>query len=118
MGEEFRTEQEMFWAGNFGDEYVGRNQGQDGTGANLGLFSRILKATHSVRSAIEFGANIGLNLQALRMLIPGIELSAIEINGYAVSQMEKLRGVKIYPQSILEFEPDAPRDLVLIKGVL
>jgi spore coat polysaccharide biosynthesis protein SpsF len=74
--------------------------------------------THSVRSVIEFGANIGLNLQALRMLMPGIELSAIEINRTAVSEIEKLPGVKIYPQSILEFEPDTPRDLVLVKGVL
>lgn len=118
MAPEYKTEQEEFWAGGFGDQYTNRNQGEGMVAANLALFSRILERTQSVCSAIEFGANIGLNLEALRVLIPGIELSAIEINRTAVDELEKLGGVKIYPQSILDFQPDYPRDLVLIKGVL
>lgn len=118
MVPEYGTEQEKFWAGEFGDEYIGRNQGQEVAAANLAFFSRILERTQSVRSAIEFGANIGLNLEALRALIPGIVLSAIEINQKAVEVLEKLGGIKIYPQSILDFQPDSPRELALIKGVL
>ncbi|MCL4469622.1 MAG: pseudaminic acid biosynthesis-associated methylase [Sulfuricella sp.] len=118
MVPEYGTEQEKFWAGTFGDEYIGRNQGKEVAAANLAFFSRILERTQSVRSAIEFGANIGLNLEALRALIPNIELSAIEINQKAVEELGKLGGIKIYPQSILDFQPDSPRDLVLIKGVL
>lgn len=115
---QFKTEQEEFWAGEFGDDYIGRNQGADVDAANLAFFSRILERTHAVRSAIEFGANIGLNLKAIRALRPGIELSAVEINLKAASEMEKLGGIRVYPQSILDFVPDRERDLSLIRGVL
>lgn len=118
MVPEYGTEQEKFWAGKFGDEYIGRNQGKEVAAANLAFFSRVLERTQSVRSAIEFGANIGLNLEALRALIPGIELSAIEINRKAIGELEKLGEVKVYHQSMLDFQPDYPRDLALIKGVL
>ena len=114
----FKTEQEKFWAGEFGDAYIERNQGAAADAANLGFTSRILSRTQSISSAIEFGANVGLNLKALRALIPRIELSAIEINSKAVKELKNLGGVKVYPQSILEFEPDYQRDLVFIKGVL
>lgn len=118
MTSEFKTEQEKFWAGSFGDEYIGRNQGSEAHASNLAFLSRILSRAQSIGSAIEFGANIGLNLLALRALLPGIELAAIEINRKAVAELEKLGGVKVYPQSILDFQPDSPRDLALIKGVL
>jgi pseudaminic acid biosynthesis-associated methylase len=118
MQSEFKTEQEKFWAGEFGDDYIGRNQGKEASASNLAFFSRILNHIRGVRSAIEFGANIGLNLESLRALIPDIELSAIEINLKAVKELEKIGGVKTYPQSILDFQPDHERDLVLIKGVL
>jgi pseudaminic acid biosynthesis-associated methylase len=115
---QFKTEQEKFWAGEFGDEYIGRNQGADVDAANLAFFSRILERTQTVRSAIEFGANIGLNLKALRALRPGVALSAVEINLKAAAELEKLGGIKVYPQSILDFVPDQERDFSLIRGVL
>lgn len=115
---EFKTEQEKFWAGSFGDDYIGRNQGADADAANLAFFSAILKGTRSIRSAIEFGANVGLNLKALRALVPGIDLSAIEINLRAVEELKRQGGVEVYAQSILDFKPDRQRDLVLVKGVL
>jgi spore coat polysaccharide biosynthesis protein SpsF len=118
MASAYKTEQEKFWAGEFGDDYSARNRGDRMLADNLAMFSRILERTQSVQSVIEFGANIGLNLDALRLLIPGGEMSAIEINRTAVAELEKLQGVKVYPQSILEFQPDYQRDLVLIKGVL
>ncbi len=118
MASEYKTEQEGFWAGEFGDEYAGRNQGLPIIAGNLALFSRVLERTLAVRSAIEFGANVGMNLAALRTLVPGIELSAIEINLKAVDALEKQGGIKIYSQSILDFQPDYARDFVLIKGVL
>ncbi len=118
MSSQFKTEQEGFWAGEFGNQYTDRNQGMPLIAANLSLFSRVLQRTQSVRTAIEFGANIGLNLAALRMLLPAIELSAIEINSKAADALRKQGGITIYQQSILEFQPDYCRDLVLIKGVL
>jgi spore coat polysaccharide biosynthesis protein SpsF len=77
-----------------------------------------LERVGPVRTVIEFGSNIGLNLQAIKHLLPNAELSAVEINRKAVDELRGLQYVKVYPQSILDFSPDYTRDLVLVKGVL
>jgi hypothetical protein len=59
--DEFKTKQEEFWAGEFGDDYTARNQGEDWVASNVMLFSKILARTESVKTLLEFGANIGLN---------------------------------------------------------
>ncbi len=113
-----KTEQEQFWAGKFGDDYILRNKGDKILSSNVSLFKDILNNTKGVKSAIEFGANIGLNLKAIKQLRDDIELSAIEINEKAVSELSKLNNIKTYSQSILEYSPDYPRDLVFTKGLL
>lgn len=60
--------QEKFWAGEFGDRYVERNDGPALVASNIALFSRILQRTHQINSVRELGANIGLNLVALEMI--------------------------------------------------
>jgi spore coat polysaccharide biosynthesis protein SpsF len=112
---QFTTEQEKFWAGEFGNQYIERNK--DFTN-NIPLFAHILSRTTKVSSALEFGASIGLNIKVIQLLIPKIELSAIEINETAVNKLKEIMGIKIYHQSILDFIPDYPRDFVLTKGVL
>lgn len=114
----YKTEQEAFWAGNFGDEYVSRNKSAQLLASNTAFFSKILPATTGVNSLIEFGANIGMNLHAIRTLLPSVELSAIEINKHAALELEKIQNITIYSQSILDFSPDRTWDMVLIKGVL
>jgi pseudaminic acid biosynthesis-associated methylase len=118
MDNNYATEQERFWAGDFGDEYVDRNHGPALVAGNMAMFSRVLERTAQVRSVLEFGANVGMNLAALRALLPGVELSAIEINQKAVGALQRQGDITVYPESILSFEPDRPRDMVLIKGVL
>lgn len=112
---QFSTEQEEFWAGEFGNQYINRNKDFRN---NNPLFSRIFSRTHKVSSVLEFGANIGLNLKAIKLINPEIELSAIEINKKAADYLKEFTGIKIYRQSILDFTPDYPRDFVLTKGVL
>lgn len=114
----FKTEQEKFWAGEFGDDYVTRSRGADRVASNLALFARVLNRTEHVRSVIELGANIGLNLNALRLLLPECRLAAVEINDKAVAELEKIPGVTTHHTSILEFKAEAQYDLVLAKGVL
>jgi pseudaminic acid biosynthesis-associated methylase len=114
----YKTEQEQFWTGEFGDSYVQRNQGANLLPPRLALFSKIIARTRNLQSVLEFGANIGLNMHALRALKPKAELSAIEINAAAVEELRRIEGVKAYHQSILEFEPDYERDFVFTKGVL
>ena len=114
----FQTPQEEFWAGTFGNEYIDRNQSMQIVAATTALFSKILSRTAHIQSVIEFGSNIGLNLIAIKQLLPEVELSAIEINEKAVSVLKKWGLVKVYHQSILEFECDYPREFVFTKGVL
>jgi len=114
----YKTEQEEFWAGNFGDEYTGRNIGANWIASNIALFSKVFKSTGRLNTAIEFGANIGLNLDAIRSLMPEIKLSAIEINEKALTEIKANKNIDIYAQSILDFEPHKQWDFVLIKGVL
>jgi pseudaminic acid biosynthesis-associated methylase len=114
----FKTEQELFWAGEFGDNYISRNKEPGMLAASINMFSKVLEGTKDVNSVIEFGANIGLNLLAIRALLPHIGLSAIELNGNAVGNLKRIEGIKIYHQSMLEFTPDYERDLVFTRGVL
>lgn len=114
----YATEQEKFWAGEFGNEYIGRNPENFELGSRLALFARILGRTSDVRSVIEFGANIGNNLKVIGDLLPSVELSAIEINEKAVDELKKWGKAKVFHQSILDFSPDRQWDFSFLSGVL
>ncbi|MFA6568251.1 MAG: pseudaminic acid biosynthesis-associated methylase [Victivallales bacterium] len=114
----YKTEQEKFWAGNFGSEYIGRNKGEKWIASNLALFSKILGSTKSVASVLELGANIGLNLHAIRGLIPEASLTAVEINEEAVNELRKFDYIEPVFSSILDFKPAKKWDIVFTKGVL
>ncbi len=115
----FKTEQEQFWAGEFGKEYANRNQGADIVASNLAFFTKVIQRCGSIDSVIEFGSNIGLNLVALQRLLPDATLSAIEINPESVEFLKQnVEGVAVFPQSILDFKPENQWDFVLSKGVL
>lgn len=115
----FITEQEKFWAGKFGNHYIDRNQGENLLASNINFFSKSLNAATKINSCIEFGANIGMNLKALKYLYPDIELHGIEINKEAAEILSKTIDSKyIINQSIFDYEADNAFDLALIKGVL
>ena len=115
----FKTEQEEFWAGDFGSEYVKRNQGANWIASNTALFSKALHKTSSIKSCVEFGSNIGLNLRALKILFPEQQQYAVEINSDAVNELATfLPKENIFHQSILNFDVDLTVELSLIKGVL
>jgi pseudaminic acid biosynthesis-associated methylase len=115
----FQTEQEKFWAGEFGNDYIGRNSGSDLIAANLSLFVTALKAARNLDSMIEFGSNVGNNIKALKLLYPNQTQSAVEINPQAASHLRTfLPENKVYEGSIAEIDIPDLYDLVLIKGVL
>jgi pseudaminic acid biosynthesis-associated methylase len=114
----YMTEQENFWAGKFGEEYIERNNSQEILSTKVAFFSKVLSFTNGISSCIEFGANIGLNLKAIKALLPQCELSAIEINSKAVEELNKIENLKSYNQSILDFNVDYKRDLSIVSGVL
>ncbi|WP_337881090.1 pseudaminic acid biosynthesis-associated methylase [Rheinheimera sp.] len=115
----YKTDQELFWAGDFGDNYVDRYKGEVSIASNTSLFSKILNSTKSVSTVIEFGANIGQNLMAIKRLLPNAELSAVEINEKAANRLKReMQDVTVYHSSILDFSSVDEFDFVLIKGVL
>ena len=113
-----RTPQEELWAGDFGDDYIIRNRDGALLGSNRALFDKILSRTQGVTSAIEFGANIGNNLRALRELIPEGELHSVEINATAAAEIQAWGGATVEVASLLDFEPSRQWDLSFTKGVL
>lgn len=115
----FKTEQEKFWAGEFGTEYIQRNQGPALLAANLDFFAKALRGARNVKSCIEFGANVGMNLKALKLLYPEQELHAIEINPDAAKELAEVIPEKnVFNMTVLDFKPSRTWDLALIKGVL
>ena len=78
-----------------------------------------MRGARGIKSSIEFGANIGMNLKALNLLHPGIDAHAIEINAEAAKQLGMvIPPANVYNTSILDFTPARNWDLTLIKGVL
>ena len=87
----FKTDQEFFWAGQFGDEYIPRNEATpESLSGNLFFFSRIFEKFRPLpQSVIEFGSNIGINLKAIRLLAPNSHIAAVEINSVAVQRLRQ-----------------------------
>jgi spore coat polysaccharide biosynthesis protein SpsF len=115
----YKTAQEEFWAGEFGDDYIGRNQGEALLASNLNFFVKALRGAHGLTDCLEFGANIGMNLRALKLLYPNQRQWAVEINSAAAARLrEFLPAEQVHEGSILEYSPARRFDLVLAKGVL
>lgn len=119
MVERFKTPQEEFWAGEFGADYIDRNNSPHLLASKLSFFSAALKQAGPVTSCLEFGANIGMNLKALQLLYPDIHLQAVEINHDAATQVKSLIGESnVFEGSIFDYPVAGKADLALIKGVL
>lgn len=119
MAINYKTGQEEFWAGAFGDDYIDRNKSERLLASNLSFFVKSLKAAEPVDSVIEFGANIGMNLKALKLLYPGQEQYGIEINKKAADHLKMYLGDEnVFNGSVFDFQPKQKSVLSLIKGVL
>jgi len=115
----YTTEQEAFWAGKFGSDYIERNKGKKLLASNLNFFTKALNQSYKLDSCIEIGANIGMNLKALNLLFPHLELEGIEINKDAHEQLKEVVGeANAHHTSIFDYKSSKQFDLSLIKGVL
>ena len=115
----YKTPQENFWAGEFGNAYIGRNESKELLASNLNFFTNALRRITKISSCIEFGANIGMNLRAIQLLHPSLSLRAIEINEEACNILSKSIGEEnIYKGSIFDYVIKQTFDLTFIKGVL
>ncbi|MBC7729164.1 MAG: pseudaminic acid biosynthesis-associated methylase, partial [Microbacteriaceae bacterium] len=115
----YKTEQEQFWAGDFGLEYQQRCQGERLISANVALFTRILGASVKLKSVLELGCNIGNNLVALNRIDCELQLSAYEINETAAAKARALNIADISCDTVLNKLPtERKHDLTFTKGVL
>ena len=107
---QFKTDQESFWNGDFGDEYTDRNVSDAAVRSNLMFWGAVLKRTGPIENCFEIGCNRGLNLDAIKTLMPACKTSGLEINSYAVSECA-VRGHQVFEGSIL-----APPTAVVSNG--
>lgn len=113
------TPQEEFWAGEFGDLYIDRNNAPAMVDAKEAMFRRALPPAAGIRSVVEFGCNVGLNLVALSRLLPQPDLRGVEINAAAAARArENLPGAQINHGSLFDYTPGTPCDLAFTCGVM
>jgi pseudaminic acid biosynthesis-associated methylase len=115
----YQTEQEKFWATDFGNEYPSRNEGELLIASNIALFSKILRYAPTVKSVAELGCNIGLNLSALSRIHQKLDLRGYEINELAAKAATNEKIAEIVNTTITEpLANDKKFDLTFTKGVL
>lgn len=118
MTKDHNSSQEEFWAGDFGHEYIERNRSDALLASNIHLFTKIFSSIEDEpKTFLELGANIGMNIVALKELYPNSKFTAIEINKVASEELKKTGSIVIN-SSILEAEVNLTHDLVFSKGVL
>lgn len=92
------TDNAQFWAGEFGDSYIERNKGEELLKSKEQMFRRMLGDIfyHAPHRIIEFGANIGMNIQAMKRIhsLSLCDYAAVEINRIACEQLASAAGVK------------------------
>jgi hypothetical protein len=99
----FSTEQEKFWANEFGDDYISRNISEQLLASNVSYFAKALARTQKISSLIELGANVGMNIGALKTLLPNSKMTAVEINQQAATELSNRHpDVDVRNESILD----------------
>jgi pseudaminic acid biosynthesis-associated methylase len=114
------TEQEAFWSGEFGDEYTDRNVGTDIVSNNVHFFrDSLIIWPWELGSVIEFGANRGLNIEALIRVGTRPEyITAVEINHKACDELRKIDGITVLEQSMFDYIGSKQFGMVISKGLL
>ena len=110
--------QEQLWRGPFGREYSERNDTLSILAHKQAFWSRVLASVPPIDSICELGANVGLNVRAIKTLLPECELTAVEINDYAFTRLRNEDCIAVH-SAINAFDPrDLSFDLVYTCGVL
>ncbi len=115
---DYQTEQENFWAGDFGDDHIDRSDSEYIQAHKIALWSKILRSTQNVSSVLELGCNVGLNFLAIQKLNSSITAMGYEINAKAAELAKKYTGNKIVCGSIYNELECGKFDLTFTSGVL
>ena len=106
---------EKFWAGEFGDAYLQRNQLE--WEKRIPFWDHIVDMTYAF-SFLEVGCNAGWNLKALREISPSMTLCGVDINESAVKEARDGAGFTVWNQSAGEPFGHRNFDLVFTAGLL
>lgn len=104
------NEQQQFWAGEFGNDYVKRNQVN--WRARIPFWDDIIYQA-GARSVHEVGTNCGWNLSAIKRVDSEIVLTGNDINPNAIRQAQSA-GLVVYGNA----DAIVPAELVFTAGVL
>jgi len=116
---QFKTDQEKFWAEEFGSDYIDRNNGEERIMTNMMFWGDIVSQLPKIKSVMELGCNIGINLQALKRIDPNYNLCGYEIFDEAAKICAETGVARVEQQSIIEPINETEKfDLTFTKGVL
>lgn len=107
------------WRGEFGNHYVQRNPATvEAIAAREKLWISILNTMLPERpkSVLEFGANVGINLKALRRILSNVRRGAVEPNMLAQQLLVESKSVEHLIEDIRNC--DTQFDLAFTSGVL
>jgi pseudaminic acid biosynthesis-associated methylase len=104
------NEQQQFWAGKFGNEYVRRNQVD--WRARIPFWREVIEMT-GARSVHEVGCNCGWNLSAIKRVDPYISQSGNDVNLTAISQARSVGLSAFHGENAI-----SKAELVFTAGVL
>jgi pseudaminic acid biosynthesis-associated methylase len=108
---------EALWAGEFGDDYVGRNRA---AGKGRRPFWEERLAALDVGSALEVGCNVGANLHWLAELLGTEKVAGVDVNERALEILRaRVPGIDARRATARELPfDDGAFDLVFTTGVL
>ena len=113
------NEQETFWKSEFGDDYILRNSLNENLEMRTAEFRKFFLSVNEIDSVLEFGTNVGTNLEVIKSFFPNAELHGNEINENAIKELAKVIPDKnIHKGSMVDLEINQQFDLVMTRGVL
>ena len=114
-----RNEQEEFWKTKYSQEYIKKNSNFNRDLPIRG-WREILKNVNAPNNILEFGANVGRNIEALSHIYPEAEKTAIELSADASKILRnRYKDLNVINQSILESKiTNNSFDLSFTMGVL
>ncbi|MGQ3076555.1 MULTISPECIES: pseudaminic acid biosynthesis-associated methylase [Rhizobium/Agrobacterium group] len=113
------NDQELFWRSSYSKDYILKNSNFD-RGLLLKGWREIVRKIDAPDTILEYGANIGRNIEALSDIFPAASKTAIEISPDAASVLrDKFPALNIINKSILESSVEGGSyELAFTMGVL
>ena len=114
------NEQEKFWSGSFGNNYINRNNSKILKKNTDIFFKKIFQGKKvKISNIIELGANIGNNIDSLAKIFKKSQFTAVDINKKACDILKKSNPkIEVINSEIENLKINKKFDLVLSKGVL